>query len=71
MQLQETASADVKLDDEWWLRNDGVQYPFEVRLDRDTSTILSVKNVSSKGAVFHCTPIQLWKTGADATVMLF
>ena len=71
MQLQETTSADVKLDDEWCLRNGSLKYHLGVWLDRDTSTILSVKNVSSKGAVLQCTPIQLWKIGADAAVTLF
>lgn len=71
MQLQETISADVKLGDEWCLRNDSLQYHLGVWLGTDTSTTLSVKNVSSKGAVLQCKPIQLWKIGADTAVILF
>lgn len=49
MQLQETFSADVKLDGDLCLQNGSLQYHLGVWLDRDTSTILSVKNVSRKG----------------------
>lgn len=50
MQLEEIVLAYVKLDDEWWLRNDSLQYRLGVWLDRDTSAIPSVKNMSSKGS---------------------